>query len=60
MSLVGFEASKIWRCFCSIYCRASFEIIFRQKEFPKAPLLDFQIVLHKGWKNQKSLESLGF
>ena len=31
MSLVGFQASKIWMLFWKIYCEASLEIIFRQK-----------------------------
>ena len=35
MSFVGFPASEIWTFFLKIYCRASFEIILRQKEFPK-------------------------
>ena len=31
MSSVGFQASKMWMIFWKIYCKASLEIIFRQK-----------------------------
>ena len=52
MSLGGFQAFKIW-IFWKIYCGASFEIIFRQKSFPKDFLfLDFVIVFYMIWKNQ--------
>ena len=37
LSLVGFQASKIWMFFWKISCKASLEIIFRQKYFPRAP-----------------------
>ena len=58
VSLVGFQASEIWMFFSwKIYCRASFEIIFRQKEFPKTSCFFlFSIGFHMVWKNQESWE----
>ena len=40
--------------FLKIYCRESFEIIFRQKYFPKVSFLDFVLVIHLVLKNQES------
>ena len=42
--------------FLKIYCRESFEIIFRQKYFPKVSFLDFVLVIHLVLKNQESWE----
>ena len=41
MSLVGLQASKIWTIFSKTYCRAKFEIIFRQKSLPKVAFFGF-------------------
>ena len=52
MSSVGFQASKLWVFFWKIYCGASFEIISRQNQFPKASC--FWIL----WESSKYHESL--
>ena len=41
MYLFGFQACKFCKFSWKIYCEASLEIIFRQKYFPKAPVLIF-------------------
>ena len=36
MILVSSQVSKMWKCFWKIYFEASFQIIFREKLFPRA------------------------
>ena len=54
---VDFQASKIWTFFWKIYCRTSFEILFRQKSL-KPPVFGFCDSLLFGLEEPGELRAL--
>ena len=60
MSLIGFQASKIWMFFGKFTVFSKFTIYFQAEIKPQSLLfLDFVIVFHIILKNQKNWEPLG-